>query len=149
FFANTAHYKVIEWRPPRFEASPPIGLSGLLTEGDIPIEIGESGGRLEGKDPMPIIAYCFPGETDKHARVVSGIHGSGLSGIEVAYWLIVKLRDRIEKEKIRPRLTTYIIPELFPESAIIARDSGGQYNVGREVEVPMKNDKKRKKKVPP
>jgi len=56
------------------------------------------------------------------ALVIAGIHGSELSGIEVARWLFDMLTERWNKQpSIKPYYTTVIIPEIYPESAKLAR----------------------------
>ena len=62
--------------------------------------------------------YVFNGRSAEVALVIAGIHGSELSGIEVANWMRIKL----QKRKDRPPFTTIIIPEIFPDQARMARD---------------------------
>ena len=68
---------------------------------------------------MPLTAHFFEGKSPDVALVIAGVHGSEVSGIEVAQWILVKLYRRInaDREKGRPHYTTIIIPELFPDQA--------------------------------
>lgn len=123
--------------------------------------IGESSGLVGAK--ANIEAFFFPGETDERALIIGGVHGSELSGIEVANKLKDSLIARYEKQKKLPHYTTIIVPELFPETAQLARDfrkrkqaelasKAGKgkpppidtedYGEGREVEVPWTKPKK-------
>lgn len=83
--------------------------------------------------------FVVPGtDAGKRALVVAGIHGSELSGIEVANWLRVKLLADFYKGR-RPTYTTLIVPEVFPKQAQIARakrspGSKADSPVGRYVE---------------
>jgi len=72
---------------------------------------------------MPLTAHFFEGKSPDVALVIAGVHGSEVSGIEVAQWILVKLYRRInaDREKGRPHYTTIIIPELFPDQAALAR----------------------------
>jgi hypothetical protein len=65
--------------------------------------------------------YFMLGQTSETALIISGIHGTELSGIEVAHWVRVKLQTRFDTKNVRPYYTTFIIPEVFPETAKIAR----------------------------
>ncbi len=113
--------------------------------------IGMSSGLISTK--TPIKAFYFPGETDQRALILGGVHGSELSGIEVANRLVESLRDRFNKTGKMPHWTTIIVPELFPETAAKARakPSTMKYdsNVGREVTVPKKSGKKGTKEIFP
>src|SRR5438132_12791767 len=66
--------------------------------------------------------FSVPGNNTKGevAFVIAGVYGSELSGIEVARWLFVKLTEQYEKN-IQPYYHTLIIPELYPDSAKLAR----------------------------
>src|SRR5436189_6388612 len=72
---------------------------------------------------MPLTAHFFEGKSPDVALVIAGVHGSEVSGIEVAQWILVKLYRRInaDREKGRSHYTTIIIPELFPDQAALAR----------------------------
>jgi hypothetical protein len=72
--------------------------------------------------------YFFNGITPKVALVIAGIHGSEISGIEVANWMRVKL----QKSKNLPRFTSIIIPEVYPEQARTARDYRRQNKFTKE-----------------
>jgi len=71
---------------------------------------------LEGLKTM-LASQFFMGKSEEVALVIAGVHGSELSGIEVARWMCVKLGQRLS-----PWYTTVIIPELFPRQAEIARE---------------------------
>jgi hypothetical protein len=79
----------------------------------------------------PINAYFFPGRTDNRALIISGVHGSELSGIEVVERLLEQLRTGP-----RPYYTVIIVPRLFPDNAALAESQpaeiGSTRNVGRE-----------------
>jgi hypothetical protein len=62
-----------------------------------------------------MLAYLFPGQSPDIALVIAGVHGTEKSGVEVVRWLQVKLR-RHEDAGRRPRFTTVLVPEVFPES---------------------------------
>src|SRR4051794_599400 len=64
------------------------------------------------------------------ALVIAGVHGSELSGIEVANWIRVKLQTGPSRG-IRPWFTTFVIPEVFPKQATLARSRAlEEYNIG-------------------
>jgi hypothetical protein len=66
-------------------------------------------------------AYFFSGRLNSSSNiilVIAGVHGSELSGIEVANWMRVKLLH----SQVPPVFPTIIIPEVFPEQAKIARE---------------------------
>lgn len=65
--------------------------------------------------------YKFLGGSSEIALVIAGIHGSEISGVEVAHWLRVKLQKRIDKDKWKPNFTTIIVPEVFPKSVELTR----------------------------
>jgi hypothetical protein len=110
--------------------------------GAVQDEIGQSSGLVGA--PAPIKAYFFPGNTEERALVIGGVHGSELSGIEVANRLVTTLQKQLKLRKL-PRFTTIVVPELFPETAAQARKSPSKgttdSNVGREVQVPWKDPK--------
>lgn len=69
---------------------------------------------------MEIFAFGGTNPHSEVAFVIAGVHGSELSGIEVARWLVAKLTDQAEKG-IKPYYHTIVIPELYPDSAKLAR----------------------------
>lgn len=79
---------------------------------------------------QPITAYLFPGRGDERALILSGVHGSELSGIEV----VEHLRDMLASGP-RPYYTVILVPRLFPDNATVAErqpaDIGSTANVGR------------------
>jgi hypothetical protein len=115
------------------------GASGKTGYGPATATIGTSSG-LESARKLPIQAFFFPGQTDERALVIGGVHGSELSGVEVANRLVKDLQKMAGAHKL-PKFTTIVVPELFPESAAKARaharaqpgSKGEDSNVGREV----------------
>lgn len=77
-----------------------------------------------------IEAYFFPGNSDKRALIIGGVHGSELSSIEVARQLLQQLTpaDKLYYSVI-------IIPSLFPDNAETAKQFpaliGDFKNIGR------------------
>lgn len=63
-----------------------------------------------------IQAYFFPGITAKRALVLGGVHGSELSGVQVAMQLI-----KILKAGTLPYYSVTIVPQLFPDN-VAARE---------------------------
>ncbi len=57
-------------------------------------------------------AYYFPGSSDQRALVIAGVHGTELSGIEVARALVAQL----QKES-SIRYSVVVMPALFPDNA--------------------------------
>lgn len=57
------------------------------------------------------------------ALIVAGVHGSELSGVEVAHWIRVKLERRMSQDngKWKPYYTTVIVPEIYPKSVELGR----------------------------
>lgn len=64
------------------------------------------------KKGKPLEVYFFPGQSDKKALVIGGMHGSELSSIEVARELIGKL-----SRGGKLYYNVVIIPSLFPDNA--------------------------------
>jgi hypothetical protein len=64
------------------------------------------------KKGKPLDVYFFPGQSDKKALVIGGMHGSELSSIEVARQLINKLTSGT-----KPYYSVIILPSLFPDNA--------------------------------
>lgn len=60
--------------------------------------------------------YFFPGRSNERALVIAGVHGSELSGIEVATILKDSLRTGP-----KPFFNTIVVPELFRDNAARAR----------------------------
>jgi predicted deacylase len=81
-----------------------------------------------------IEAFFFPGRGPETALVIAGVHGSELSGIEVAHRLVKLLFDELAGG-IKPHFNVWIIPVLFPDNAAIARGAhtkpGDDNNTGR------------------
>jgi hypothetical protein len=84
----------------------------------------------QSKKKQSIEAWYFPGTSDKKALVIGGVHGTELSGIEVANTLIEKLAGGIQSY-----YHVIIIPCLFADNASIARNNpveiGSVANIGR------------------
>lgn len=85
-------------------------------------------GRTKGG--LEIKCHYFPGTGDECALIISGVHGSELSGIEVTKLLVERL-----KNEPKPFYTVVVIPELFPDNAACARKAnhrpGYDSNIGR------------------
>lgn len=81
------------------------------------------------KQGRPIEAFYFPGQSDKRAMVIGGVHGSELSAIEVARTLVSQLLD----EEIY--YSVIVVPCLFPDNANTASlqeaQIGNTANIGR------------------
>jgi hypothetical protein len=79
----------------------------------------------------PIDVFYFPGTSDKKALVLAGVHGSELSGIEVAKLLVKRLQD----SACKPYYSTWVIPCLFPDNAFAAsqqlKELNSCKNIGR------------------
>lgn len=63
-------------------------------------------------EPISVQAFKFPGETPDVALIVGGIHGTELTGVDVAKLLI----EHLKPAEKRARLTTIVIPQLFGET---------------------------------
>jgi hypothetical protein len=70
------------------------------------------------KKGRPVDAFYFPGESDRKALVIGGVHGSELSAIEIARNLVTLL----EKES-RIHYNVVVIPCLFPDNEATALTS--------------------------
>lgn len=79
----------------------------------------------------PVPSYYFPGETKRHALIVSGIHGSEAGAAEVAQLLLARLQ---RPGAPKPYFSVILIPVLFPENlASGARSSPGQIDPNRQM----------------
>lgn len=90
-------------------------------------------GHIEGKlgftaKGAAVSAYFFPGQTDNRALILGGVHGSELSGIEVAETLLARLTTGP-----RPFYSVIIVPTLFPDNAEVARSAPKQIETGENV----------------
>ena len=94
-----------------------------------------SGTALKGvlgfsKQSLPIEAYYFPGTGSQRALVIGGVHGTELSGIEVATELVAQLQQQSGIYH-----SVIVIPSLFPDNARAAGDMPAQIgsfqNIGR------------------
>lgn len=75
-----------------------------------------------------IVAYYFPGSSNKKALVIAGVHGSELSAIEIARELL-----RLLSTGEMPFYNLVIIPTLFPDNAFKAMEvaTKSKSNFGR------------------
>lgn len=82
------------------------------------------------KNGKAIDGFYFPGKTTKRALVIAGVHGSELSGIEVAKQLVKELMQDTGRE-----YSTLVIPCLFVDNALMAMEApaqiGSMKNLGR------------------
>ena len=82
------------------------------------------------KKSRAIEAYYFPGNSDKRALIIGGVHGSELSSIEIARLVVGSL-----KNGEKPYYNVIIIPVLFPDNAALAQSKpaliGSTMNYGR------------------
>src|SRR5712672_1214333 len=65
-----------------------------------------------------MLSHISYGISDDIALIIAGVHGSELSGIEVANWVRVKL----QQSSVPPLYTTIVVPEVFPKLAQDARN---------------------------
>lgn len=86
---------------------------------------GKLGLSLQGG---AVNAYFFPGQTDNRALIIGGVHGSELSGIEVAQTLLTKLQTGP-----RPYYSVIIVPVLFPDNAKVAESKPKKIETGENV----------------
>ncbi|HZM90514.1 MAG TPA: M14 family zinc carboxypeptidase [Blastocatellia bacterium] len=75
------------------------------------------GKTRQGRD---IAAFFFPGTTERRAIVIAGVHGSELSGIEVAQ-LVIKTLFEESKKGTKPHFNVIVVPEVFPDNSNDAR----------------------------
>ncbi|MEX6686473.1 succinylglutamate desuccinylase/aspartoacylase family protein [Danxiaibacter flavus] len=82
------------------------------------------------KNGKAIEGFYFPGKTGKKALVIAGVHGSELSGIEVARQLVNELMQDTVRD-----YSTLVIPCLFVDNALMAMGAPAQIgsvkNLGR------------------
>ncbi len=82
------------------------------------------------KNGKAIEGFYFPGKSGKKALVIAGVHGSELSGIEVARQLVNELIRDTARE-----FSTLVIPCLFVDNALMAvaapAQIGSVKNLGR------------------
>jgi len=86
------------------------------------------------RDGNEIETFFFPGNSAGIALVIGGVHGSELSGSEVAQLLVKRLFEDSAKG-VKPHFNVVIIPVLFPDNAAIAKPvhnkPGDDNNTGR------------------
>jgi len=103
----------------------PLSISQLTTENKTLHAVG--GFTKQGR---PLEIFYFPGETEKRALIIGGMHGSELSSIEVATTLVSKMK---QSEKLH--YSVIVIPCLFPDNAALASSIPAQIgsvnNTGR------------------
>jgi len=106
-------------------------LSKLLRGQGLPACTLRLGATLKGNE---IEAFFFPGRSTRLALVIAGVHGSELSGIEVAHLLVKRLFEESAKG-IKPHFNVGIIPVLFPDNAATGKGAhnkpGDDNNTGR------------------
>lgn len=79
-------------------------------------KLGDTTGALGPRDKAgkhisrPIQASFIRGTTDQRALVIAGVHGEEQQGVEVAQMLVHDLQTQ------QPRLTTIVVPSLFPDT---------------------------------
>lgn len=92
---------------------------------------GESFALGISQQGRPVNAYYFSGQTEERALVIGGVHGSELSGIEVAELLVANLKTA----KSKPYYTVIVVPVLFPDNRALAesrpKSIGTAENLGR------------------
>jgi hypothetical protein len=98
-----------------------IGLGDVLTDfkpkQKAEFDLGRSqGGRSIAARYFPGVGQTDPTLDDKRALVIAGVHGSELSGIEVAERLVKQL-----EKGPAPRFSVLVVPELFTDNAAAAR----------------------------
>jgi hypothetical protein len=82
-------------------------LEKLIAQDRADVSLGKTAGGREVK------AVYFKGAIDEVALVIAGVHGSELSGVEIAERLIKLLSD---PKAPRPFFTVVIVPQLFPDN---------------------------------
>jgi hypothetical protein len=101
-------------------------LSGLTPKHICIVSLGKT------HDGNAIHAFFFPGTSEERALVIGGVHGSELSGIEVAKRLVKSLYETSAKP---PFFNTLVVPVLFPDNEQVARAvshaPGEDSNAGR------------------
>lgn len=101
--------------------------SAVMASGSKVAMKGVAGFSAQGR---AIEAYYFPGNSDKKALVIGGVHGSELSAVAVAHTLI----DQLSKQD-SIHYSVIVIPCLFPDNAAMASYSpshiGSVHNIGR------------------
>lgn len=70
------------------------------------------------KKQKPIELYFFPGTSNERALIIGGVHGSELSSVELAQYLISQLSNGG-----KPYFNVLIIPSLFPDNVDAARNA--------------------------
>jgi hypothetical protein len=82
------------------------------------------------KSGRPIEAYYFPGNSNKRAMIIGGVHGSELSAIEVARTVIAQLTNDQSNY-----YSVIVIPCLFPDNtntaSLYPAQIGAVSNIGR------------------
>ncbi len=81
------------------------------------------------KKGRPVDVYYFPGQSDKRALVIGGVHGSELSAVDVANALLAQLQNETAYYSV------VVVPCLFPGNAALAKNNpaliGSVNNIGR------------------
>lgn len=85
--------------------------------------------QMAARSPVP--SYYFPGETKRHALIVSGIHGTEAGAAEVAELLLARLQ---RPGAPKPYFSVILVPVLFPENlAAGLRATPGQIDPNRQM----------------
>jgi hypothetical protein len=71
----------------------------------------------DDKTQYPLKSYYVEGTSSERALIIGGMHGSELSGVEVAE----KLVEKIKASTTKPYYTVIIIPQLFPANVALAK----------------------------
>ena len=95
---------------------------GITSYDSNPAELGKTKGGL------PVNAYFFPGKSANRALIISGVHGSELSGVEVAETLVARLQGGF-----KPFYTVIIVPRLFPDNIAKAEANPAEINTGKQI----------------
>jgi len=90
---------------------------GITSYDPNPAELGKT------KGSKPVNAYFFPGKSANRALIISGVHGSELSGVEVAETLVTRLQGGF-----KPFYTVIIVPRLFPDNIAKAEANPSKVN---------------------
>lgn len=80
--------------------------------GKWPAEPGRIEGEFEVPGKLPVRAFYFRGLTDRRAMIISGVHGSEVSGVEVVEDLMAALQ---RPGAPAPYYTLIVVPRLFPD----------------------------------
>lgn len=96
------------------------------------VDMRVSAGKSAPPPVPPKAAYFyFPGQTKRHALIVSGVHGSEAGGVEVVEHLLRRLQA---PDAPKPYFSILVVPVLFPENlAAGIRTTPGQADPNRQM----------------